>query len=138
MIIGPANKNLASLQQLAKELPCRITILHAPDNIPELMEWADIAILAGGSTVWEALHMGVPCILLSYADNQLRVAPKLGDLGYVLYSGHFNGSIPLKFVNDLKALLTDSSLRVALSERGRKLIDGKGVERIIQAMLTQL
>jgi UDP-2,4-diacetamido-2,4,6-trideoxy-beta-L-altropyranose hydrolase len=136
VIIGPANQNLSRLKQLSLNHGHRITLLQSPKNMHELMAWADVTILAGGSTVWEAMYMGVPTLLLSYADNQLRVAPKLGEMGYAIYSGHFNGAIPAKFGHDLKNILTDSSLRSILSKRGRQLIDGRGNERIIQAMLT--
>lgn len=136
IVIGPANRNRAQLEKLTQGHEERITLLVSPDNMPELMQQADMAILAGGSTVWEALFIGVPVLLLSYAENQVRVASKLGELGYCLYAGHLQGELPAKFGQDLNALLTDASLRETLSRRGRQLIDGRGVERIVDAMLS--
>lgn len=137
-IVGPVNNNLSTLKKLAKNHPHQINIFQSPSNMHELMNQANIAILAGGSTVWEAMYMGVPCVLLSYAKNQLRVAPKLGQMGYALYSGNFHGSIPSKFREDVQLLLTNRVLCDKLSEMGKKLIDGKGNNRIIEMMINQI
>lgn len=136
-VIGPANENWQSLNEFAQNSDAdRITLLKSPYNMPELMAQTDMAILAGGSTVWEAMYMGVPVILLSYAENQLRVVNKLKEMGLALYAGHFNGQIPPTFRRHCKTMLQDSHLRRQLSEQGRQLIDGRGSERIIQTMLT--
>lgn len=136
VIIGPGNENLDSLQTIEAGHPDNISLEHVPDNIPELMNQADLAILAGGSTVWEAMHMGLPSILISFADNQIRVCTELNDRGLALYSGHFNGEVPAGLIQDMDKLLANSTLYSTLSNSGNKLIDGKGPDRIMDAMLS--
>ncbi|QLA14921.1 UDP-2,4-diacetamido-2,4,6-trideoxy-beta-L-altropyranose hydrolase [Desulfolutivibrio sulfoxidireducens] len=135
IVLGPASQHVKMLEKMADSHTGRFEVLHSPDDIPGLMDWSDVAVLAGGSTVWEAFTMGVPCILLSYADNQLRVAPRLGELEYALYSGHFNGRLPTKFDDDMNAFFHNGDLRASFSARVKKLIDGQGSVRIVTEML---
>lgn len=136
VIIGPGNENLDSLQKIEADHAKKINLEHVPDNLPELMNNSDIAILAGGSTVWEAIYMGLPCILTSFADNQVRVCTALDHRGLALYSGHFNGNLPAKLIHDFKKLLSSSKVYTKLSNTGKMLIDGKGATKIVDAMLS--
>ncbi len=137
VIIGPANQNFQALDQMAQQSRHQIHLVQSPKNMPELMQQADAAILAGGSTVWEALYMGVPTLLMSYADNQIRVASKLDELELCLYAGHMRGEIPQTLNPLLETLLSDMALRERLTKRGQQLIDGRGIERILTKMRTQ-
>ncbi len=136
VVVGPANSHVSNLKSYAATSCMSITVHQSPNNMHELFEQADIAILAGGSTVWEALYMGVPTILMSYASNQLRVAPKLHELGYALYAGHFREAIPDQLGEHLHNLIHDHTRYAELSAHGIDLIDGKGIERIVNEMLT--
>lgn len=136
VIIGPGNENLDSLLKIEANYTKRIVLEHAPGNIPELMNNSDFAILAGGSTVWEAIYMGLPCILTSFADNQIRVCTALDHCGLALYSGHFNVNLPAKLIHDIKKLLSSDTLYTKISSTGKKLIDGKGATKIVDAMLS--
>src|SRR5690348_17582834 len=44
----------------AKSLPVEIEVLHDSTNLAKLMEWAEFAISAAGSTAWELAFMDVP------------------------------------------------------------------------------
>jgi UDP-2,4-diacetamido-2,4,6-trideoxy-beta-L-altropyranose hydrolase len=105
-----------------------VRILHGPPKMSELMAWADVAICAGGSTVWELCCLGLPMLVFIRADNQkpsslalqaegcADVFPEApaskGDLGSVLAD-----------------LLTNPERRKAMSTACLRLVDGEGAAR---------
>ena len=102
--------------------------------MPELMACADLSLGAGGTTTWERMFMGLPSIVAALADNQLETCEWLASRGLIHYLG-FGTDVT---VSDLrKALLIgieDREWRARASALGRCLVDGRGVERIIEAM----
>ena len=52
----------------------------------EVMKYCDIAITAGGSTMYELCACGVPMITYAFADNQLPGVEGFEKLGVARYS----------------------------------------------------
>lgn len=100
-------------------------------DMPALMEWADIAILAGGITSWEASYMGLPAIYTPTAENQRPIARALAAAGAGLYA---EGAPSL--VAAVASLLGDANRRATLSASAQALVDGQGAQRVIGKMLS--
>lgn len=66
------------------------TTLHGPlPSLAGLIVRADLAIGAGGSTVWERACLGLPSICIPSAENQLRVSNALAKYDYIsLFKSH--------------------------------------------------
>ena len=77
VVIGPSNRNLDTLKETAKNSKHRVELLQNVFSMPEVMDWADLAVSAGGSTCWELFYMKVPAILIILADNQKGVVETL-------------------------------------------------------------
>ena len=69
VVVGVANKYRQDLVSVAETCACRVEVLEATDDMPGLMQWADVALSAGGSTCWELLYMGVPSAVLVLASR---------------------------------------------------------------------
>lgn len=111
-----------------------LTVLQDP-NLPELMAWADLAISAAGSTCWELAYMGLPAIVMSVADNQREIASGLEEAGLAKNLGWWESVTPSTIATAIGALLDDAGVRREMSRRGRALVDGRGAERIVAALL---
>lgn len=140
VIVGPANPNIRELEfeiQCAKEasVPIANSIqLHYSINMPEIMAMTDVAISAGGSTCWELCFFGKPFLVLILAENQCGIARSLDKVGLAICLGwHQNVSLG-KIKTNLESLLNDTQGRQELSARGRKIIDGQGRYRILDAI----
>lgn len=88
VICGQYNRDYDGMLQQYKENG-RIHIYQAVDNINEFMKSADLAISAGGTTLYELCAVGTPTITYSIADNQIdnvmqfyadRIMSYVGDL----------------------------------------------------------
>jgi UDP-2,4-diacetamido-2,4,6-trideoxy-beta-L-altropyranose hydrolase len=135
IVAGPANPNINNLERELYLLPFTFHLLANVSNMPELMAWADVAISAGGSTCWEIAFMGLPSLIITLADNQDGIAEGLGEAGAGIDLGwHENISIK-QCTKALKEILQDKNKMSRLSEQGQKLVNGKGSQKVIKAML---
>ncbi|PZG14477.1 PseG/SpsG family protein [Nonomuraea aridisoli] len=109
-----------------------ITVIPPTDRLPELMAGADLVVTAAGSAVWELLHLGVPTALTWVADNQLIGYEELVGRGVAAGLGDAPdaGSVAV-----LAGLLADPAAREEHGRRGRGLVDGRGRERVADALL---
>ena len=135
IVVGPSNPHKKILKSAALHAPCSMRILENAANIPELMAWADVAISAGGSTCWEMAFMGLPSLIITIADNQDGIAEAIGKAGAGIDLGwHENISIK-QCTQALKKILQNKNKRSSFSEQGQKLVNGKGSQKVIKAML---
>lgn len=74
VIIGGNNPHYEKIKQAADVLHSKTEIIINAQNMPELMMWADLAISAAGSTVWEMCFLKLPFIAIVIADNQRGIA----------------------------------------------------------------
>ncbi len=113
----------------------RVVTLVPSANLPEVLARSDLAVVAAGSTVWEAATLGVPMIALVVADNQ---APLLDDpvVAHMAQVIDARGALDLNFFVDVvQAVINDGELRGCMSSAGSNLVDGKGVDRVVAAIL---
>lgn len=112
-----------------------ITIHHniSHKKIVELMLESDIAITAAGNTLYELCSIGMPCIVISHHEKHDRVAKAFGhaviDLGI---GDKISGA---KLNRAFFALCRNYNQRKSLSRFASCLIDGKGTDRIKEAIL---
>lgn len=107
-------------------------------EIPALMLRSDIAISAGGSTLYELAACGTPAMAFILADNQECIVTKMAELGYIKNLGWYNQLGKETVLSAFFQLINDFKQRQQMSLRGQKLIDGKGTLRIISAIIKDL
>lgn len=108
----------------------RVVVGREP--IRDLLLDVDLAVLAAGQTLLEALAAGTPTVTLVIAANQRPGAEELERLGCIELVDGIAG------VSDAVANLNrDSGRRMSLSRCGQEAVDGKGALRVASAA-TQL
>lgn len=86
IISGKFNRNYEELQQLSKDVE-NITIIQDVQEMAKLMLEMDIAVTAGGSTMYELCSCEVAMILFTFADNQLEGAKEFSKKAAAIYAG---------------------------------------------------
>lgn len=132
MIIGrfsPCYEEMKALEGLS----ANVRIYHDVQDMAGLMSQCELAITAGGSTVYELAAMGVPFICFSYAENQEMITEYLDreEIAYSAGKYHKDPEAVLKRIAEQAiALVRDYGKRCDCFFRERKLTDGMGAERL--------
>lgn len=137
VICGSLNPHRDSLQALAAAHG-NIRIHSNVTNMAELMRQCDVAISAGGSTMYELCAVGVPTITFSFAANQERIVESFLRLQYAAGGGNYlvdKEKLAPAVIRILGQLCGDREKRMAYSSKARTLVDGRGAERIADAIL---
>jgi UDP-2,4-diacetamido-2,4,6-trideoxy-beta-L-altropyranose hydrolase len=137
VVVGGSNPHLESLQRLAAQCGESVRLLSDPSNLPDLMAWADLALIAGGGTLWELLFMG--CSVLSYARNpvQAQIISQLSGEGIVRGLGYPPECSQTQTAAALVELANSQERRARFSQLGRERIDGHGAERVLELLVTR-
>lgn len=113
-----------------------VYIYRSVNQIEEFMFVADMAISAGGTTLYELCACGVPSISYSFADNQLDNVRQFHEDGIIDYAGDVRYSDIYKNILELLNKYYDQPcLREERSYKMQKLIDGNGSERIVEKLV---
>jgi spore coat polysaccharide biosynthesis predicted glycosyltransferase SpsG len=115
---------------LAANIPYELKLCENPTHMPELMNWADVAIAAAGSTTWELAFLGVPFCHIVVADNQAAIADHAARGGYAVNLGWHAELTTGRVAGAVADLLDDSDRRSAMTRAGRAAIDGQGALRV--------
>ena len=138
IVVGVGNFYNAALQAAAKQSPIPIQLVRNASNMPELLAWADMAIISGGTTSYETAFMGLPSLIVIIAANQIRVAEKLAEIGAAVNLGWHHDLTRECIQKTVKDLRVNCKARDSMSRIGREFVDGRGTTRVIRAMLGRL
>jgi UDP-2,4-diacetamido-2,4,6-trideoxy-beta-L-altropyranose hydrolase len=135
IVLGGCNPFENEIRKQAESNP----LIYIHDVLPDLcqlMKQADLSIGAGGATTWERMFMGVPSLIICTADNQLLTCEALYKEGLIEYAGHVNDIDIEDVVKCLKRMIDNVAHLRSLSNKGQKMVDGLGVERITDMLLS--
>jgi spore coat polysaccharide biosynthesis predicted glycosyltransferase SpsG len=100
-----------------------------------LMADADIAIGAGGSSVWERATVGLPSATVILAENQRPMIERMAAMGFTLALDVAAGDFEAQLAQAWQVLIADTPTRWRLAEASSELCDGQGAERVAEAVL---
>jgi spore coat polysaccharide biosynthesis predicted glycosyltransferase SpsG len=112
-------------------------IISPTDDLPKLLAGADLAVSASGTSTWELLCLGLASALVWVVDNQILGYERTIAHGYAAGLGRL-GHFTDRSVDVLRELLTRPGSRAALATRAWSAVDGRGVERVADALLARV
>ncbi|MGN0416174.1 MAG: UDP-2,4-diacetamido-2,4,6-trideoxy-beta-L-altropyranose hydrolase [Agathobacter sp.] len=115
-----------------------IQIHSSVADVDRYMRNADLAVSAGGTTLYELCACGTPAISYSFADNQLDNARQFQEDNLIDYAGDARyQNIAQNLVELVEKYQNDYELRKDRSESMKKMIDGKGALRLAQILISE-
>ncbi len=124
----------AAQEPLALDWP-NVRVVLSPPNMAEWMLWADAAVTCGGGTIYELAAMGTPGVVLALGPDQQRNAAAMEAEGTLTSLGLGSNASEGMVADAVAALMEDLQRRQAMSRRGQEVVDGKGAERVADAVL---
>lgn len=114
----------------------RIKIYPSLSTLKDAILETDLLITAGGTTLYEMAACGTPGICFSMADNQLDNVKGFAARDLILFAGDIRKDFSYdRLIEMMKELMQDYAARDAVSKKLRTLVDGKGAERIVDAVI---
>jgi len=120
-----------SLESILKDYPGHYELIQGSDNMAELMLWSDITVTGGGLTKYEVAVTGTPCIIIPQYDYLNELAKVYEKTGAALNLGNIDIISDDAVAGAIAGLLEDTARRAEMSQKGCKLSDGRGIERIL-------
>ena len=134
VVIGESNPHRAQIERLCDD-NSGFKLYIQIDYMAELMSRAHLAIGAGGTVNWERFYLGLPVLVVSIAENQVKGSEDLAESGMIHYLGHYD-KVTKKIISEkLKEILNQPEELEKLSHMVKNLVDGKGVSRVVDELL---
>lgn len=126
IVVATGFADVARLPQLS-----RGQWIAAPDGLGDELAKADVAVLAGGVTLYEACAVGTPTVALALTPAQGLTIRSVADSGATIDGGSITGhGTPRRMAAHVAHLLRDARARRHQHTAGRALIDGRGAFRV--------
>lgn len=133
-VVGISNPHRQDLVSSVSELGnARVHV--QVENMGELMASADLGLMAGGSVTWERCCLSLPALVVTVADNQIRVAQDLAEVGYHYYLGPARDLGPQEYRQALIRACEQVAENRAMALRCQALVDGLGASRVCDNLL---
>ncbi len=113
----------------SREVPDGVEPVQSDCGLADALAAADLVVTASGVTMLESLVLGRPTVAVVTADNQRRYHDGVVGAGGVV------AVTVTAAAAAAVALCADVTRRRALSGTGRTLVDGRGAERVAEAVV---
>ncbi|MCI8447427.1 MAG: UDP-2,4-diacetamido-2,4,6-trideoxy-beta-L-altropyranose hydrolase [Eubacterium sp.] len=136
IVCGFYNPDRLKIEKLCQNAD-NLVLYQNISNLREIMCRADIAVSAGGFTLYELCACGTPVITYASADNQMNNIQKFSASGLMQYSGdarRADYSYP-ELLEKIEALSADLVQRQQVSYKMQQIVDGGGAGRIAEIVL---
>ena len=120
------------IQALCEELG--VQKLNALPSLAPLMASADASIGAGGTSTWERLCLGLPCITYAVAPNQEAYSQELANRGLIEFLGSPDDFDASRLQQTLLRWQSEPHHLKRQSSQGMALVDGHGCTRVVRLM----
>ena len=137
VIIGRAFQNIGEIKKYTDK---DTNLIYYPDaeKMKKIMLESDIAISAGGQTLYELARVGVPTIGVFIAKNQLESIKGWENSDFLEYAVWYKDDDILLKINKLLKKMEVVELRKFKSKLGRNFLDGLGSIRVNYTLLKKL
>jgi spore coat polysaccharide biosynthesis predicted glycosyltransferase SpsG len=135
--VGPAFRFCAELDLTLAEVRHQVQLHRDTRDMADLMAGMDAAVAGGGIMALELTAMGIPTLLITAEAREIETMTELGRVGAARPLGFGNEGLAA-LPEALRMLWHDDRLRSELGAQAVRVIDNKGLDRIIELILAQL
>ena len=123
VVVGASNKNRENIEAYCRQYE-NMQYFCQVSNMAEMMNEADLAIGAGGTTTWERCFLGLPSIVIAIADNQVCICEDCARLSCIHYVGKSVSVTRADIKNAIFKFLTERKYYVLIAKRALGLMNG--------------
>jgi spore coat polysaccharide biosynthesis predicted glycosyltransferase SpsG len=126
--------DLEKLQAFAAANPLRVTIATEPADVTSRLVRCHFAVTAGSGWSLELACVGIPQLLIVHSEAHWPTAQRMEEEGCATCLGWHESVSPQTIRQAVQNLLNDPLERQAMARCARKLVDGRGPDRLVTAL----
>lgn len=129
VVIGKGFRDITAIEAVKDD---NTEFIHHPDadKMCQALISSDIAISAGGQTLYELARVGIPAIAVAIADNQIDNVQGWHKVGFSENAGFWkDAEVSAKILEAIEYLKSKGN-RFQRSTIGKRFVDGKGSLRV--------
>jgi UDP-2,4-diacetamido-2,4,6-trideoxy-beta-L-altropyranose hydrolase len=140
LVVGAANPDADRFANLARDLApgLRVDVQRDVTDMPGLFAWADLALTAGGSAVWEMARMGLPPLVVETVPLETLLASGLARVGLGELLGRADALDDATISATVARRIDDEAWRRSTVDLGRRLVDGNGATRVVDVLVEEV
>ena len=138
IILGAAFQGEQELKRTFKKVKNQFTVEKDVKNMSQHLLNTDIAICAGGLTLYELAITGTPALIIPMNGHQIENAQTFEKAGSVIGTDLYTMVTDEQIKEKIIILMNDNSKRKEMSIAGKKVTDGRGAERIAKIIYDHL
>jgi len=128
---GYSDELRRDVRTILKGVSGECAFLEQDTDIAAEMQWSDLAIIGDGLTKYEVAVTGTPSVMLSRPESEAELNTLFQKAGTTKYLGNGCALEVAVLADTVRDVMGDYPLRRSMSEKGKAVLDGKGLERII-------
>ncbi len=133
-VLGQGSPHFADLKDVIESAALPIQLERNVADMAKWMRWADLAITAGGTTIWELAFMGLPAVAMTRGEHERLLLQGAVREGIAIDVGPFQGVEAQDLGRVVASLAFDEGRRLRMSQAGRAFVDGGGAARVVESM----
>jgi spore coat polysaccharide biosynthesis predicted glycosyltransferase SpsG len=134
IVLGSFFKDSEKIRKLIGE-DKRFKIIQNNENLLMEMKKSTIGIFTFGLTTYESLFAGLPSIIISHSKLNDKYGKMLNSYECINYLGYYKNVEFGKIASLAEKLMLDKKIREKYIQKGEKIVDGKGIQRIVQRII---
>ena len=135
VVLGSLSKlSDVQVKALSSNYDGNCQVIKDVQNMAELMSESQLAITNSGLTKYEMANMGLPAIVISNNSKHAALMVEFASYGTVVHLGSNEEVTEETILGAVTALIKDEINRGKMSNTGKQLVDGKGMERIFDSI----
>jgi spore coat polysaccharide biosynthesis predicted glycosyltransferase SpsG len=134
LAVRPQHPELLRLRELAAAHAERLELAVEPAEITARLPRCHFAVSAGGTWSLELACVGIPQLLVVQSEAHWPTARRLEEEGAAMCLGSGAQVSAASVRQAIQELLNDPMERQAMSRCARKLVDGRGPDRLVTAL----
>ncbi len=135
--LGANAPNLKHVEAACDRLGTRAMLVVDSVGLQNLISDCDFAVGAGGVSAVERAAAGRPSLTIALNALQVPASRALAQAGATADCGLLASLSAEKLDTALMSLARDRSARASMARSGRRVVDGRGAERVAQRLLQQ-
>ncbi|MBC8286705.1 MAG: hypothetical protein H8E42_04435 [Nitrospinae bacterium] len=130
LLAGPGSKNISALKDLASKNE-KVKLLESTSEMAQTLFTHDAVFCGGGITLHEAMAVGTPAFVINQVAHQAIKTDRAEKHGAAMNLGMADSWDENRLPEILQS---GAETREKMSQAGKKLIDGKGLKRVADAI----